>query len=723
MKIRTKFLLFFILAFLFPLLFLSYLNFNSAKTILNNTTNARLSVIAKLQGFRIDDAVNLYKSRAITLAAQAPRISDLDSYNKTNDVTIQDRMNKSLSDTLRILPDIGALSIINQQGKIVSSTNPEQIGKKASSQTSIRKIDTPFLDFIQNSGSTPQIRIRKTIINNTIPIGTLEIVMKDDFISTITNDHSFIGSTGEFLLASRDTNGNIFYIIPRRFEKQAKNESFLVSQALKSTESFFLNVTDYRGESVVSVTKYIPDLNWGIVVKLDTNEAFQSINNLRDSIIIFGFIFTIIVIMVMLFFTHSITAPITNLVSVLTEVRTGDLSKRAVVLSKDELGELAITFNFVLESLQKSRNELAKRYKEQAELAAIVEFSDDAIISNDLNGLIRSWNNGAQRMYGYSATEMVGAPINKLVPKEGTDEIPQILAHIKRGESVDHIESVRMKKDGSLITVSISASPIKDNYGAVIGAAAIARDITEKQKLQEAESRLQLFKAVEAANKELEAFSYSVSHDLRAPLRAIDGFSKILSEDYATNLNDDGKHIIETIRNSTKQMGNLIDDLLAFSRVGRQEIKTTTVDMTALVKSVFEEVKAANPGRHIEFVCTEIPNILADPALMHQVWMNLLSNSVKFTKNQDLAKISVGSTTNNGKVIYTVKDNGAGFDMKYIDKLFGVFQRLHSTQDFEGTGIGLSIVKRIIEKHGGTIWAEAAVDAGATFYFSLPQNI
>lgn len=699
MKIRTRFLLFFLVVFLLPLLILTYINFNSAETILNTTTTAKLSAIASLQAVHINEAINLYKSRAMTLAIEPARISDLDSYNKTTDSSIQERMNKSLFAALQMFPSMQTVSILNPQGKIVASTDTGLIGKKQILTARSATVNNPVLDVIQNAGAIPNIRIRQLILNTTVPIGTVEIIMKESFLPAITTNHSFIGSTGELLLVARDTNGRMFSLVPRRFEKQAKNES------------------------VVSVTKYLPDLNWGVVVKLDSNEVFQSINSLRNSILIFGFIYTIVVTMVVLFFTHSLLVPITNILSVLKEVQKGKLSKRASIFSNDELGELATTFNFVLESLQTSRNELAKRYREQAEIASIVEFSDDAIISNDLHGYIKSWNRGAQRMYGYTDTEMIGSPISRLIPKGGTNEIPQILEHIKKDESVDHIESIRMKKNGALIKVLISASPVKDTYGKVIGAAAIAHDITEKEKLQKAESKLQFLKAVEEANKELEAFSYSVSHDLRAPLRAIDGFSEILVEDYADRLNADGKELVKTIRKSTKQMGDLIEDLLSFSRIGRQEIQTTTVDMNTLVRTVFDEVKTANPGRTIEFSCGELPSVLADATLMHQVWINLLSNAVKFTKNQPVAKISVKSTIDKDKVIYVVKDNGAGFDMKYAGKLFGVFQRLHPIQEFDGTGIGLSIVKRIIEKHGGTIWAKAVVNSGATFSFSLPQTI
>ncbi|MBM4135764.1 MAG: PAS domain S-box protein [Nitrospira sp.] len=226
---------------------------------------------------------------------------------------------------------------------------------------------------------------------------------------------------------------------------------------------------------------------------------------------------------------------------------------------------------------------------------------------------------------------------------------------------------------------------------------------------------------LEAANRELEAFSYSVSHDLRAPLRAIDGFSNILLEDYQNRLDEEGKRVLNTIRNSTKQMGQLIDDLLAFSRISRQEVAKSEIDMTRLAKAVFEELKPSIPEQTSQFNLKELPPAQGDQSMIRQVFMNLLSNAIKFTGKKESAVIEVAGWSEENENVYCVKDNGAGFDMQYKNKLFGIFQRLHSAQEFEGTGVGLAIVQRVIHKHGGRVWAEGKVNEGATFYFTLPN--
>ncbi len=250
--------------------------------------------------------------------------------------------------------------------------------------------------------------------------------------------------------------------------------------------------------------------------------------------------------------------------------------------------------------------------------------------------------------------------------------------------------------------------------------ATVFQDITERKLAEEALK--QQSAKLEAANKELESFSYSVSHDLRAPLRAIEGFSKMLTRKAADKLNDDEKRQFEVIRENTKKMNRLIDDLLAFSRLGSQAVATGSLNMAELIGEVWQELLAVNPGREMTLKVDQMPEACADRALIRQVYGNLLGNAVKFTQGKNAAVIETGSCIQDSEMVYYVRDNGIGFDMKFYDKLFGVFQRLHSDDEYKGTGIGLALVKRIIQRHGGRVWAEGGVDKGATFYFTLPTR-
>ena len=256
--------------------------------------------------------------------------------------------------------------------------------------------------------------------------------------------------------------------------------------------------------------------------------------------------------------------------------------------------------------------------------------------------------------------------------------------------------------------------------GKVVRIGGVFQDINERKLAEQEIARRAV--QLEAAYKELEAFSYSVSHDLRAPLRHISGFVELLMSRFKENLPDKAQHYLNTISDSIAQMGMLIDDLLKFSRTGRMEINKIELDMQMVFDSVLAEVKLANPGREINWIIPALPKVYGDYLLLQTVWTNLIGNAVKFTRNREKVKIEVRVKENKDEYIFSVCDNGVGFDMQYAQKLFGVFQRLHPTAEFEGSGIGLANVRRIISRHGGKTWAEAKPDEGATFYFSLPKN-
>jgi PAS domain S-box-containing protein len=376
-------------------------------------------------------------------------------------------------------------------------------------------------------------------------------------------------------------------------------------------------------------------------------------------------------------------------------------------------------------------------------LAAIVESSFDAIIGKDLNTLVTSWNAAAERMFGYSADEIVGRSITLIIPPDHPNDETQILARIKRGECVEHFETERLRKDGQLIAVSVTVSPIKDAHGQVIGASTVVRDITERKRAAEEIRQLnteleqrvvERTAQLQSANNELEAFSYSVSHDLRSPLRTIDGFSKAVLEEYGPQLPPEAQRDLQSVREGAQQMGALIDDLLTFSRLSRQPLSRRTLDTAQLVEQCLQELHSQMQGRQIELRIGELPPCWGDPSLLKQVWVNLLSNALKYSSKRETAIIEVGavavpvSATSvdappaappNDEIAFFVRDNGVGFDMRYAHKLFGVFERLHRAEDYEGTGVGLATVQRILHRHGGRVWAEAAEDRGATFYFTL----
>ncbi len=289
-----------------------------------------------------------------------------------------------------------------------------------------------------------------------------------------------------------------------------------------------------------------------------------------------------------------------------------------------------------------------------------------------------------------------------------------------RGEDVRNEEEIiRTPASGELRYRRVSASPVRDAGGTIIGAVSVVRDVTERKEAEE--TLKQQSAKLEAANKDLDSFAYSVSHDLRAPLRAIDGFSKMLLKKTGTRLNRDEIELITVVRDNVQKMGQLLDGLLALARVGREAVSFTSIDMGGLVKEVWQNLQQIDSTRTIHLSTEPLPSAYGDIRLIRQVMMNLLTNAVKFTQKKKVAQISIGGSATTAETVYYVRDNGAGFDMKCYGKLFGVFNRLHSETEYEGTGIGLAIVQRIINRHGGRVWAEGKEHAGAVFYFSLPN--
>jgi len=339
-------------------------------------------------------------------------------------------------------------------------------------------------------------------------------------------------------------------------------------------------------------------------------------------------------------------------------------------------------------------------------------------------------NKAEEEFLGIPREMLVGKTDYDFFPREQSDFFTAKDREVLQSVGVVHVFEEQLTANGVtryLRTRKTTLLDANDQPQYLLG---ISEDITEQKRSEEAIRELNADLAMrayqlEAANKELESFSYSVSHDLRAPLRAIDGFTRIFEEDYGAAVDEEGRRLLKVIRDNSQRMGVLIDDLLAFSRLGRQPLSAEPIDMTALAEEALAEVRNAGLHHGAEVLIGRLPGVRADPVLLRQVWINLLSNAIKYSSTRESPKIEIGSIAPNNPhdhQTYFVKDNGVGFDMRYYDKLFGVFQRLHSAEDFAGTGVGLAIVHRLITRHGGRVWAEAELDKGATFFFSLPAG-
>jgi len=378
-----------------------------------------------------------------------------------------------------------------------------------------------------------------------------------------------------------------------------------------------------------------------------------------------------------------------------------------------------------LEIANKELKILEERYRLSFENVTDVIYT----IDTDLNVL--SMSPSVERVLGYKPEDFIGRSVTdlgKIFTPESFEQAVADAVLILKGDSITATIYQFIAKDGTIKYGEVSGSPIMRD-GKIIGMISVARDITERKLAEEEIRKLnaELEQRVadrtaqlEAANRELEAFSYSVSHDLRSPLQHLTGYTELLNKRAAGSLDDKNRHYLKVIADSAIRMGKLIDDLLAFSRMGRAEMLKRKTNLDSLVREILKDFQADAKGRAINWKVSPLSEVYGDTAMLRQVFVNLISNAFKFTGNCREAVIEIGSTIGeNGEVCVYVKDNGAGFDMKYVDKLFGLFQRLHSSKEFEGTGIGLANVRRIIHRHGGRVWAEGKVGEGATFWFTV----
>lgn len=440
-----------------------------------------------------------------------------------------------------------------------------------------------------------------------------------------------------------------------------------------------------------------------------------------------------------------VTGPVLRLAEVAQTVsKKKDYSIRVEAGAQDEMGRLIEGFNEMLSQIQArdgalaaARDDLEKRVQERTR-----DLEEKDIRLTEAQEIARmgswewtlatnhvSWSDEVYRIYGVMPSKFGGgfADFVALAHPDDRTLLRETLETARRKREPLILDFRVIRPDGSVRHLHARGKMVLDDHGKPVRLAATIQDITERkladQAIHDLNDELKARMAdLAAANKELEGFSYSVSHDLRAPLRAIDGYSRMLLEDFGDQAQGDTRRYLDIIVANTRKMGQLIDDLLAFARMGRKTLETSRIDMNALVKDVVEEQRQQSPDRALDIRVGSLPPAQGDPAMFRQVCTNLVSNAIKYTRGRSPAVIEIGARAEPKETVYFVKDNGVGFEMEFAHKLFGVFQRLHAEKDFEGTGVGLALVHRIVQRHGGRVWADGKVGVGATFAFALPNG-
>lgn len=572
--------------------------------------------------------------------------------------------------------------------------------------------------------------------------GAEEILAKLQIFPSIKSAHIF------------DDHGNLF----ASFEKVKSNN---IQYPGSESKSYFSGDNLFVSEPII-----YRDQNYGTII---LNISAEALNRKIVNYLI-QMISTMVVVMILAYFFSIklqtfISKPVLKLSEAMEKVSSQtDFSIRVEKPGNDEIGMLYDGFNNMLSQIQ-----MRERERDEAGMALqagedryriLFNSGYDAVfvfqIKDTSAGQFIEVNDVACNRLEYSKEQILTLLPGQIDKNYNAEEEKIRLAELLDKKHVIY-EQEHMTRSGKTIPVEITARLFEFNDLPTV--LIIARDITDRKhaeqelikhrhhleelveertlKLKSINEQLELeiiekkraeealknhSQLLEAANKELESFSYSVSHDLRAPLRAIDGFSRVLVEEYGEKLDKEGNRVLNIIISNTKKMGQLIDDLLTFSRLGRKEMGYSEINVNDLVEEVNQDIIMHSKGRRIEIITGELGVIYGDRSMIRQIFFNLISNAVKFSSGRDISIVEIGKIEINRDEIYFIKDNGVGFDMKYSSKLFGVFQRLHGAEEFEGTGVGLALVKRIIHRHGGKIWAESEVDNGATFFFSFPER-
>ncbi len=565
--------------------------------------------------------------------------------------------------------------------------------------------------------------------------GTLAAVVNLKFMWDIIETVD-VGRTGSAYVV--DKRGNLIACsdISRVLKRENVANIPLVSEFMTNLaspahghERFYRGLT---GALVLGIYAPISNSDWAVMTEILLRTAYRPI--FASILIALGITLTLALLSSLSgrYISMRLTTPLADLMETANRIAEGKRELSAVATGPREIASLALSFNSMTAQLQKTLGGLeqevstrTRQLKEALEFQKeIVTVSSTGIVVFDSAGRCILANESAAGMFETRADLLLSSNFHDTEAWKGLGLYDAALAciesrmerqidvDIKREDGADAWLNCLFRtfdSDGKvhlLLTVNDMTERVR-----------VEREILDlNRQLQDQTERLS------ATNRELEAFSYSISHDLRTPLRAIDGYSRILLEDLGPAMDEKGKSLCEVIRKNTHRMGQLIDDLLAFSRLSRTQIQYSEINMQLVVNSVWKELTSEEIREKVAFTVQALPNCVGDYSLIYQVWVNLLSNALKFTAKLERPSIEVGTMHGEGENPYYVRDNGVGFDMQYVGKLFGVFQRLHRESEFEGTGVGLAIVQRIVNRHGGRIWAEGEIDKGATFYFTVPSR-
>ena len=570
--------------------------------------------------------------------------------------------------------------------------------------------------------------------------GVIALQIDNKEINGIVNDYTGLGRTGEMVTASKGV-GEAVFAMPLRNDPEAayrrkipfgSQERLPILEAVNGNKGRGLAV-DYRGKEVLAVWRYLPSIRWGVVVKIDANEAFAPVDRLKGWSMIVGFVTMVGAMAVVFFVSRSISRPIVQLTESTKIIGGGDLNHVVDVVSYDEIGQLANSFNDMTGKLkgsylrQERINARLQREIDEHKLAEekirtlsyAVEQSPSAVVITDVNGNIEYVNQKFSRITGYAAEEVIGQN-PRILKSDNTrpETYKELWEAITSGKEWYGI-FCNKKKSGELFWESTYISPVRDTDGTIIHYVALKEDITDKKL---ADEKLEYMMAdIQRSNKELEQFAYVASHDLQEPLRMVASYMQLLQRRYKDKFDNDANDFINYAVDGSKRMQELIHDLLAYSRVGLPGREFEQINIETVLDHAIRNLGMSIKDSGAVVTHDSMPTMFADGIQITQLFQNLISNSIKYC-NEAPPRIHISAKQNKKAVIFSVSDNGIGIDPQYYERIFTIFQRLHGKEKYSGTGIGLAICKKIVERHHGKIWVESLPGEGSTFYFTIPEK-
>lgn len=844
MGIQRKLGLIFLIVSLIPVIFLGILVYDRSKKSLTQATFNNLNALATEQKARIADISRIYKERLVLVTAGSTLGASTKTFTQTGDPSAKAQIDSAISNSKAVISDIRDISISDLNGRVISSTTPENVGVDVGSEEFFQEGKGGILrpKVLKDSQGQLLLQIAGPVLSDNATVGVVMLTYPAQYLENLSNDFTGLGETGEFNVVERAPNGDALFITSLRFQKDSvlkerapKHDMARPGNlALAGKEELHTNATDYRKEKVLTVTRYLPELDWGLLVKIDQDEAYRPIKELRTLLILFGGMFALLILILTVEITRAIARPLVRLSEVTGRISEGDFTKRVGIQSDDEIGRLGHSINHMAKRLQELRDNLEKTVEERTELlravtesasdaiiskdihgritswnegavtmfgysasevigkeltailakehwsahkksvddirtmkkarvvghteqlegvrksgdrfpielslskwsvrgntyftviirdvterhqallranqlAAIVDASDDAVLSYDMSGKIINWNKGAEKMYRYSASEMIGNNVKLLLPPGHEKELVSQLNNIKSGASLEQFETQRMDRDKHIIHVAITVSPIRDSRGKVVAVSSISRDISKQQELMQRQRD----------------FVSIASHELRTPLTALMGYLSMVVQKTASA--EQSAQFVDRANAAARRLSLMVEDLLSVARIEDERI-TFAKAIVRPADIIGEHLASLQPSAKKKNIMMKFDNKLkdedtieVDQGKLDQVVINLIDNAIKYTPEG--GRVAITAERQGKDVVISVVDTGIGIHPDNIDRIFDKFYREYTDLSVSagGTGLGLFITKELVERQGGELNITSSHRQGTTATIRFPH--